>query len=295
MSSSAHLSHLTLLATATAIVVSSTTHSRLDVYGVGGKRTSQTRGIVTLNLQSRYSPLTVTISAHVLKTVTTILPAIKIQQEPEWPHLKGLNLADPEFLIPREVEAPVTLARTTHHGSSQASNSSLQEVLTRFWVQEEPLSSDNSPLTPEEQECELHFKTTYSRDSTHRQDTAQVAPNSPGRFLSDSSSIAPTNSQTTWQRHSLDDSSVGRKPHYYLPHHGVLKPDSSITKFRVVFNSSSASSTGHSLNDITHAGPNLMLNIFDLLIWIRQLKYLFATDITKMYRQIKIHPDDQDL
>ncbi|XP_015189831.1 PREDICTED: uncharacterized protein LOC107073654 [Polistes dominula] len=93
----------------------------------------------------------------------------------------------------------------------------------------------------------------------------------------------------------LDDSSAGRRPHYYLPHHGVLKPDSSTTKLRVVFNGSSASSTGHSLNDIVHAGPNLMLNIFDLLIWIRQLKYLFATDITKMYRQIKIHPDDKDL
>ncbi|XP_015189927.1 PREDICTED: uncharacterized protein LOC107073745, partial [Polistes dominula] len=93
----------------------------------------------------------------------------------------------------------------------------------------------------------------------------------------------------------LNDSSVSRRPHYYLPHHGVLKPDSSTTKLRVVFNGSSASSTGHSLNDIMHAGPNLMLNIFDLLIWICQLKYLFATDITKMYRQIKIHPDDQDL
>ncbi|XP_015189830.1 PREDICTED: uncharacterized protein LOC107073653 [Polistes dominula] len=255
MSSSAHLSHLTLLATATAIVVSATTsvqvrllidpgseisfvserltqhlklqrrHSRLDVYGVGGKRTSQTRGIVTLNLQARYRLLTVTISAHVLKKVTTILLAIKIQQEPKWPHLKGLNLADPEFLAPRAVEvivgadfygqlirpniirhserspiaqlfifgwliigpiqAPVTLARTTHHGSSQASNSSLQELLTRFWVQEEPPSSNNSPLTPEEQECELHFKTTHSRDSTGRY-IVRIPLKSPPTVLGDS-------------------------------------------------------------------------------------------------------------
>ncbi|XP_043493915.1 uncharacterized protein LOC122518863 [Polistes fuscatus] len=99
--------------------------------------------------------------------------------------------------------------------------------------------------------------------------------------------------RTNLQSSHVDNSTL-RRPHYYLPHHGVLKPDSSTTKLRVVFNGSSASSTGYSLNDLMHAGPNLMLNLFDLLIWIRRRKYLFATDITKMYRQIKIHPDDWD-
>ncbi|XP_015189698.1 PREDICTED: uncharacterized protein LOC107073524 [Polistes dominula] len=293
-----------------------------------------------------------------IKTVTTILPAIKTQQEPEWPHLKGLNLADPEFLVPRAVEvivgadfygqlirpniirhsertpiaqlsifwwlvigpiqAPVALARTTHHGSLQVSNSSLRELLTRFWVQEEPPSSNNSSLTPEEQECELHFKTTHSKDSTGHY-IVRMPLKSPPTVLGDSYQTAHRSLQRILRRLGrdtqydrlytqfmreyeqaqhilkLDDSSVGRRPHYYLPHRGVHKPDSSTTKLRVVFNGSSASSTGHSLNDIMLAGPNLMLNIFDLLIWIRQLKYLFATDITKMYRQIKIHPDDQDL
>ncbi|XP_015189825.1 PREDICTED: uncharacterized protein LOC107073646 [Polistes dominula] len=319
MSSSVHLSHLTLLATATAIVVSATTsvqvrllidpgseilfvserltqqlnlerrHSRQDVYSVGRKRTSQTRGIVTLKLQSRYRPLTVTISAYVLKTVTTILPAIKIQQEPVWPHLKGLNLADPEFFIPRAVEvivgadfygqlirpniirhsnrspiaqlsvfgwlvigpiqAPVTLARTTHHGRSQASNSSLQELLTRFWVQKEPPSSDKSPLTPEEQKCELHFKTTHSRDSTGRC-IVKIPLKLPPTVLGDSYQTVHRSLQRILKRLGrdtqydrlytqfmpeyeqaqhmikLDDSLVGRRSHYYLPHHVVLKPDS---------------------------------------------------------------------
>lgn len=44
-----------------------------------------------------------------------------------------------------------------------------------------------------------------------------------------------------------------------------------------------------------HTGPNLMLNIFDLHIWIHECKYLFTTDITKMYRQIKIRPNDWNL
>ena len=82
---------------------------------------------------------------------------------------------------------------------------------------------------------------------------------------------------------------------FYLPHHGVLKLDSQTTKLRVVFNGSSPTTTGHSINDLMHTGANLLLNITDVLLWIRQHKYIFATDVTKMYRQIKVHDDDQDL
>lgn len=42
-------------------------------------------------------------------------------------------------------------------------------------------------------------------------------------------------------------------------------------------------------------GANLQADIFDVLLWIRLHKYLFSTDIEKIYRQIKIHPDDCDL
>ncbi|XP_011495121.1 PREDICTED: uncharacterized protein LOC105360044 [Ceratosolen solmsi marchali] len=82
---------------------------------------------------------------------------------------------------------------------------------------------------------------------------------------------------------------------YYLPHHGVLKPDSTTTKLRVVFNASSPSSSGRSLNDIMHTGANLNPDILGVLIWIRRHTHLFSTDITKMYRQILVHQDDWDL
>ncbi|KAH8256517.1 hypothetical protein KR032_001944, partial [Drosophila birchii] len=42
---------------------------------------------------------------------------------------------------------------------------------------------------------------------------------------------------------------------YYLPHHAVVKPESTTTKVRVVFNASSPSANGISLNDILFAGP----------------------------------------
>ncbi|XP_077272772.1 uncharacterized protein LOC143903187 [Temnothorax americanus] len=82
---------------------------------------------------------------------------------------------------------------------------------------------------------------------------------------------------------------------YYLPHHGVLKPDSATTKLRVVFNGSSASTSGCSLNDIMHTRAKLHLDVTDVLLWIRQFRHLVATDITKMYRQINVHEDDWNL
>ncbi|XP_076544524.1 uncharacterized protein LOC143305338 [Osmia lignaria lignaria] len=93
----------------------------------------------------------------------------------------------------------------------------------------------------------------------------------------------------------LNNDSITSPFQYFLPHHGVLKLGSTTTALRVVFNGSSPTSSGYTLNDLLHTGPNLMLNIADLLIWIRRYKHLFATDVTKMYRQIKVHPEDWSL
>ncbi|GFS98374.1 uncharacterized protein TNCV_2208961 [Trichonephila clavipes] len=43
--------------------------------------------------------------------------------------------------------------------------------------------------------------------------------------------------------------------HYYIPHHGVLRPEKLTTKLRIVFNGSSPTTTGISLNDILLKGP----------------------------------------
>ena len=88
---------------------------------------------------------------------------------------------------------------------------------------------------------------------------------------------------------------ISAKPSYYLPHHGVLKEDSLTTKLRAVFNGSALTTSGKSLNDIMHIGPNLSPNIVDVLIWIRIHPLVFSTDITKMYRQINVHPQDWNL
>ncbi|XP_074112180.1 uncharacterized protein LOC141535915 [Cotesia typhae] len=82
---------------------------------------------------------------------------------------------------------------------------------------------------------------------------------------------------------------------YFLPHHGALKLDSTTTKLRIVFNGSCAKSTGIPLNDILHAGPKTQIDIFVMILRIRCNKILFAIDITKMFRQIRVDSLDWSL
>ncbi|XP_055941833.1 uncharacterized protein LOC129971881 [Argiope bruennichi] len=81
---------------------------------------------------------------------------------------------------------------------------------------------------------------------------------------------------------------------YYLPHHGVYKPENSTTKLRVVFNTCAPSTSGQSLNDLLLAGA-VKENIFEIMTRFRTYKYAFTADIKKMYRQILIDESHRNL
>lgn len=81
----------------------------------------------------------------------------------------------------------------------------------------------------------------------------------------------------------------------YLPHHGVERVESTTTKYRVVFNASSTTTTGYSLNDLMYTGPNLQQDLQTLLLNWRQYEFAFTADIEKMYRQILVHENDRPL
>ncbi|XP_011859086.1 PREDICTED: uncharacterized protein LOC105556600 [Vollenhovia emeryi] len=93
----------------------------------------------------------------------------------------------------------------------------------------------------------------------------------------------------------LNDSRDVGGPVSYLPHHGVLRESSTTTKLRVVFNGSTATSSGDSLNRHLLVGPNLLPPLADVLLRWRVHRFVLATDIEKMYRQIMVHPEDRDL
>lgn len=81
---------------------------------------------------------------------------------------------------------------------------------------------------------------------------------------------------------------------YYIPHHGILRPDSVSTPLRVVFDASAKDALGVSLNDVLLPGPKLQPSIFDLLLRFRWHAVVFTGDVQQMYRQILVSAEDAD-
>ncbi|GBM44345.1 hypothetical protein AVEN_20382-1 [Araneus ventricosus] len=76
---------------------------------------------------------------------------------------------------------------------------------------------------------------------------------------------------------------------YYLPHHGILRPDNITTKLRVVFNASSKTSSGYPLNDLLYKGGVLQEDLFSILIRFRKHIYAFTAEIKQMFRMIELN------
>ncbi|GFT68105.1 uncharacterized protein TNCV_5003271 [Trichonephila clavipes] len=89
------------------------------------------------------------------------------------------------------------------------------------------------------------------------------------------------------------------KDQNFLPHHAVIKPSSTTTKLRVVFDASLSLSlsckttNGTSLNSLLGVGPKLQRDIFEILLKFRIPRIVFTADIEKMYRQVLVADEDQ--
>ncbi|XP_035207008.1 uncharacterized protein LOC118181886 [Stegodyphus dumicola] len=81
---------------------------------------------------------------------------------------------------------------------------------------------------------------------------------------------------------------------YYMPHHAVIKESSSTSKIRVVFNATSKSSSGLSLNDILMTGPRIQQELFPVLVKFRCYPVVVTADIMKMFRQILVNEEDRN-
>ena len=81
-------------------------------------------------------------------------------------------------------------------------------------------------------------------------------------------------------------------PVHYIPHHAVLRPDKKSTPIRIVFNSSSVYA-GQCLNDYWIKGPDLLNNLFGVILRFRQKPVAVCADISKMYHRVLIPESDQ--
>jgi len=194
----------------------------------------------------------------------------------------------------------------------------LYSLMHRFWELDEIAPFKTSSQTTDEQACEEHFKSTHSR-TEHGRYVVRLPIKEPITKLGDSkakavqlikklSSRLSSNSEFSRlysefidEYEKLNHMRIVQpdKPEppvtYYLPHHGVMREHSLTTRLRVVFNESSLTTSGYSLNDVLHTGAKLQQDLFDVLIWFRLFRYVFSTDIEKMFRQINVHEEDWDL
>ena len=83
-------------------------------------------------------------------------------------------------------------------------------------------------------------------------------------------------------------------PVHYVSHHEVLRPESKSTPLQIVFNSS-AVYKGHKLNDYWMKGPDLLNDLFGVLLRFHEGQAAVLGDISKMYHRILIPEVDQQV
>ena len=201
--------------------------------------------------------------------------------------------------------------------SSPASLKQLIHEVARFWESEAPLLKA-SPHNLEEQRVLEEYNVTHKFVSNAGKYEVVLPHRPERRLLGESGSYS-------LQRYHQNESSLKKKDvlepfqavlqeyldlgharpctaeelqlpstvSNFLPMHGVVKTTSSTTKLRIVFDGSAKTSSGWCLNDILSKGPTLQPTLAETLIKFRRYRVALSGDITKMYRQILLSPEDQ--
>lgn len=329
------------------------------------------KSAVKVKIHSRFSATpTFEVVATVVNSVTAKLPSRTLTHR-DWPHIQGLELADPEFfraapvdlLVGADIAADILLeglrkgnsnepiARQTQFGwlisgrsfddrlsSNNNNNNTIQcshvsldqlNLLVKEFYALESIPVDQQ-YTPEEKWCR-----DYIHQTTVRQPNGKYMVRLPLKTRFNPELVIGRSRQSALnQFHSLErrlesktdvreqyhqaiqeyfdlnqieqvtsteETHITSTPNnqlsitcYTLPHHAVLKADSLTTKCRVVYNASSRTSNGKSLNDILCTGPRLQNDLPAVLLNWRLHKHVITADIGKMYRCIDLHPDDSE-
>ncbi|XP_059048262.1 uncharacterized protein LOC131843606 [Achroia grisella] len=234
----------------------------------------------------------------------------------------GRFAPDPEFpcalssvfgwVITGQLRHTTVLTPSKYVTSLLTSTNRLDNVVQRFWETEEPPTTRIK--VPEDDICEQQYKQYTYRDSDGRyvvpimlKDNFPVLGNSSqlalNRFLNlekrMSNDVGLKSEYVEFMRqyeelgHMDAWESSCEDRNYIIPHHCVVKPDSTTTRLRVVFDASCMTTNNKSLNDIVHVGPKLQIDIIDLITKFRLHPIVFTADICKMYRQILIRPEDR--
>ncbi|XP_054711001.1 uncharacterized protein LOC129220596 [Uloborus diversus] len=189
------------------------------------------------------------------------------------------------------------------------------ELISKFWELDSVPSV--SFLSSAEKACEEHFKNTHSRAEDGKYIVKLPFHTSPTELgesrqhalrrlsaveRSLSSNPAKYKQYQDFMKEYLElkhmepvpETDYAKSEAYYIPHFPVLRESSTTTKLRVVFDASSKSSSGYSLNDLLMVGPRLQLELYPILLRFRTFPVAVCADVEKMFRQIRVHPEDVD-
>ncbi len=197
----------------------------------------------------------------------------------------------------------------------QTQDEELDNALSTLWEMDKV---DPAPdLSPDDQQAMDHFARTHRTAPDGRfiitlpkkldpSTLGDSRPQAIKRFLASEKSLTKKGKMEEFQavlseyvtlghaeqvpRHQLS-----KNPTYFLPIQGVFKESSTTTKCRAVFDASAKTSTGISLNDTLFTGPNLYPLLADILIKFRHHKFAITADISKMFREVWLDPNDRDL
>ncbi|XP_055527031.1 uncharacterized protein LOC129719664 [Wyeomyia smithii] len=207
------------------------------------------------------------------------------------------------------VSSSVTAVRSYHATTLREADKDLVSILKKFWA------VDNQFNEIIEDDLERHFVETFTRN-----DKGQYVVRLP--FRTDAGILGDLRRHAEKRLYQLErrlekdtklknlysqfvteyielghckilpETETNSELVYYMPHHCVLRPGSSSTKLRVVFDASAKSSSGKSLNDLLMIGPSVQDSLFDIVLRFRFYRYAFTADVQKMYRMILV--DERD-
>ncbi|KAL0851644.1 hypothetical protein ABMA28_007416 [Loxostege sticticalis] len=170
----------------------------------------------------------------------------------------------------------------------------LNDLVEKFWQLEE--IPNMHFLSPEETECESLFASSVTRADDGRalgnsRTAAQRRLMALERKFKQSPDLQEIYSNVL--NEYIDNGYLSQVAEsditdegYYIPHHAVTHPDKPMP--RIVLDASAVTHTGLSLNDVLHTGPNLLADLFLLLLDFRLFPVAMTADIKKMYLQIEV-------
>ena len=81
---------------------------------------------------------------------------------------------------------------------------------------------------------------------------------------------------------STTNNEIPTSPHYFISHQVVLRPQSTTTKLKVVFDASSRTSSQKSLNELLMVRSTIQEELYSTLMRFRLHKFVLTADIEKM-------------